>query len=71
MIGLGLGVTGGRTIFPVVTIAGPGYAGSVYSATIAGQWTANGAAIPGAVGKTWTMTPAYEGVYRPSGICSG
>lgn len=61
MIGVSLGVTGGRAMMPVVTVAGSGYAGSVYSSTLAGQWSANGAAIAGATGTTWTMTPGYEG----------
>lgn len=47
---------------PVIAIAsGSGYAGSVYTSTGAGQWTADGAAIAGATGTAWTMTAAYEG----------
>ncbi|WP_374290433.1 hypothetical protein [Paenirhodobacter enshiensis] len=47
---------------PVIAIAsGSGYAGSVYSSTVAGQWTADGVAIAGATGTAWTMTAAYEG----------
>lgn len=49
-------------IRPVIAIAsGSGYAGSVYTSTGAGQWTADGVAIAGATGTAWTMTSAYEG----------
>lgn len=47
---------------PVISItSGSGYAGSVYSSTVAGQWTADGVAIAGATGTSWTMTVALEG----------
>lgn len=49
-------------VAPVISIAsGSGYAGSVYASTVAGQWTADGAAIAGATGSTWTMTIEHEG----------
>ncbi len=41
--------------------SGSGYAGSVYSYSPGGQWTADGAAIAGATGTNWTMTAAHEG----------
>lgn len=40
---------------------GTGYAGSVYSSTFPGQWTADGAVIPGETGPTHTMLIANEG----------
>lgn len=47
---------------PVISISsGSGYAGSVYASDIAGQWTADGVAIAGATGTSWTMTVADEG----------
>lgn len=47
---------------PVISItSGSGYAGSVYSSTVAGQWTADGVAIAGATGTAWTMTAVQEG----------
>ena len=46
---------------PVISFSGSGYAGSVYTSTVAAQWTADGTAISGATGTTWTMTSALEG----------
>jgi len=47
---------------PVISISsGSGYAGSTYSSTIAGQWTANGVAIPNATGNTFVLTMQHEG----------
>ncbi|WP_152559505.1 hypothetical protein [Paenirhodobacter enshiensis] len=67
MLGIGIRLGGAERPFsppaaPVIAIAsGSGYAGSVYSSTVAGQWTADGVAIAGATGTAWTMTAAYEG----------
>lgn len=46
---------------PAITYDGSGYAGSVYTSTVAGQWYADGVEIAGATGSTWTMTLDYEG----------
>lgn len=47
---------------PVISItSGSGYAGSVYSSTVAGQWYADDVAISGETGSTLTMSAAYEG----------
>lgn len=49
---------------PVISInagASGGYAGSTYRSTIPGQWTADGAEIPGATGATYIMSIANEG----------
>lgn len=47
---------------PVISItSGSGYAGSVYSSTVAGQWYADDVAISGETGSTLTMTAALEG----------
>lgn len=46
---------------PTITYEGSGYAGSVYTSTVAGQWYADGVEIAGATGSTWTMTLEYEG----------
>ncbi|MCC7320323.1 MAG: hypothetical protein IT542_05015 [Rubellimicrobium sp.] len=64
MLGLGLGVAGCAVLSQAPAIAvdsGTGLAGSVYRATRAGQWTADGQPIAGATGTTWVMTPAHEG----------
>ena len=63
-LGLGIGVTMARRPrpAPVVSItSGSGYAGSTYSSTVAGQWTADGVAISGATGSSYVMTLANEG----------
>ncbi|MEO1949298.1 hypothetical protein [Thioclava sp.] len=47
---------------PQISIAsGGGYAGSTYTSTVAGQWTANDVDIPGETGASWTMTREHEG----------
>lgn len=47
---------------PEISIStGGGYAGSVYQSTVAGQWTADGAVITGAVGLSYTMSRDNEG----------
>jgi hypothetical protein len=61
-VGLGLNAATRRGIAPVLSVtSGGGYAGSVYKSSVAGQWTADGAAISGQTGTTYTMTVANEG----------
>ncbi|WP_417255368.1 hypothetical protein [Celeribacter halophilus] len=55
---------GADRVWPVANISitsGSGYVGSVYTSTIADQWYADGVAIPGETGATFTMTAEYEG----------
>ena len=63
--GLGIGApawSGSGQVAPTISLtSGSGYAGSVYTSTVAGQWTANGIAISGATGVTYTLTTAAEG----------
>ena len=66
-LGVGVGATMARGRGPVsgaptISIAaGSGYAGSTYTSTVAGQWTADGAPISGATGTSHVMTLANEG----------
>lgn len=70
-LGFGIGVTDVRRpseanpqvpATPVISIAtGGGYKDSVYASSHAGQWTADGVNIAGAVGTTYQMTRANEG----------
>ena len=53
-----LGKGGARTIS---ITSGGGYAGSIYTSDRAGQWTADGVAISGETGLTYTMSLANEG----------
>ncbi|WP_139291341.1 hypothetical protein [Paracoccus sp. SM22M-07] len=49
-------------VAPEISItSGGGYAGSTYTSTVAGQWTANDVDILGETGASWTMTREYEG----------
>jgi len=68
MLGVGLSLMSvairGRAadLPPIISItSGNGYAGSVYSSTVPGQWYADGVAIAGAVGTSWTLPLAHEG----------
>ncbi|ARO14659.1 hypothetical protein BVG79_01313 [Ketogulonicigenium robustum] len=68
MFGFGLGLCGVAALAasgvsqPQISVtAGGGYAGSVYSCTIGGQWSADGKAIAGATGNSWVMTQKFEG----------
>ena len=45
----------------IAITSGGGYAGSVYTSTVAGQWTADGSPISGATGTAYTMTLIDEG----------
>ena len=63
-LGLGIGVTMARRprLTPVISItSGSGYAGSTYTSTVAGQWTADGVPITGATGSSYVMSAANEG----------
>lgn len=55
---------GAGRVWPIANISissGSGYAGSVYTSTVADQWTADGVPISGETGTTFTMTAEHEG----------
>ena len=55
---------GANRVWPIANISitsGSGYAGSVYTSTIADQWYADDVPIPGETGSTFTMTAEHEG----------
>lgn len=70
-LGTGLGpmVLSSRPVVSVVS--GAGYAGSLYQCTSAGQWTADGVAIGGETGATFTMRAEYEGSIIRCGASNG
>lgn len=51
----------GPTNFISISSGGVGYAGTILTATSAGQWTADGVAIVGQTGTTYTIVRADEG----------